>query len=159
MGEKRHSSTILDLVTRWMWVVSFTPPSLYSRGKILRYGLVGGLVGPGDSLDPEEMRKDTCTFRESNSSPPACSKSLYHLSYPSSGYTNAYANYEPSINFQIVGGGYFSYAVAAFLTCGVQSKFELQQVNSRIYFHTYNRIRIESGFYTCIYWGFLTTAS
>jgi hypothetical protein len=31
--EWRYSSTILDLDTRWRWVVSFTPWQLYPRGK------------------------------------------------------------------------------------------------------------------------------
>jgi hypothetical protein len=39
MGEWRYSSTILDLGTRWRWVVSFTPWSLYPRGKRPRYPL------------------------------------------------------------------------------------------------------------------------
>jgi hypothetical protein len=33
MGEWRYSSTILDLCTRWGWVVSFTPGPLYPGGK------------------------------------------------------------------------------------------------------------------------------
>jgi hypothetical protein len=32
MEEWRHSSTFLDLFTRWGWVVSFTPLLLYPRG-------------------------------------------------------------------------------------------------------------------------------
>jgi hypothetical protein len=41
MGEWRHSSTILDLGTRWRWVVSFTPQPLYPQ-----YPLDGRLGGP-----------------------------------------------------------------------------------------------------------------
>jgi len=37
---------ILNLCTRWRWVVSFTPRSLCLRGKSLLYPLVGGWVGP-----------------------------------------------------------------------------------------------------------------
>jgi hypothetical protein len=33
MGEWRYCSTILDLGTRWRWVVSFTPRPLYPRGE------------------------------------------------------------------------------------------------------------------------------
>jgi hypothetical protein len=39
MGEWRYTSTILDLDTRWRWVVSFTHLPLYSRGKSPRYPL------------------------------------------------------------------------------------------------------------------------
>jgi hypothetical protein len=41
MGEWRYSSTILDLGTRWRWVVSFMPWPLYPWGK-----REGGWVGP-----------------------------------------------------------------------------------------------------------------
>jgi hypothetical protein len=41
MGEWRYSSTILDLGTRWRWVVSFTPRPLYPR-----LPLDGNLGGP-----------------------------------------------------------------------------------------------------------------
>jgi hypothetical protein len=37
MGDWRYSSTILDLCTRWRWVVSFTPRPLYLREKRCRY--------------------------------------------------------------------------------------------------------------------------
>jgi hypothetical protein len=33
MGDWRYSSTVLDLSTRWRWVVSFTPQLLYPLGK------------------------------------------------------------------------------------------------------------------------------
>jgi hypothetical protein len=39
MGKWRYGSTILDLGTRWRWVVSFTPLPLYTRGKSPRYPL------------------------------------------------------------------------------------------------------------------------
>jgi hypothetical protein len=39
MGEWRYSSTILDLGTRWMWVVSFTPRPLDPREKSPWYPL------------------------------------------------------------------------------------------------------------------------
>jgi hypothetical protein len=46
MGEWRYSSTILDLCTRWRWVVSFTPWLFYPRGKNPRYPLDRILCGP-----------------------------------------------------------------------------------------------------------------
>jgi hypothetical protein len=33
MGERRYSSNVLDLGSRWRWVVSFTPRPLYPRGR------------------------------------------------------------------------------------------------------------------------------
>jgi hypothetical protein len=44
--EWMYSSIILDLGIRWRWVVSFTPRSLYSRGKTPRNPLVRRLGGP-----------------------------------------------------------------------------------------------------------------
>jgi hypothetical protein len=46
MGEWRYSFTILDLDTRWRWVVSFTPRPLYPQGISVRYPLVRRLDGP-----------------------------------------------------------------------------------------------------------------
>jgi hypothetical protein len=46
MGEWRYSSIILDLGTRWRWVVSFTYRPLYPRGNRPRYLLVRRLGGP-----------------------------------------------------------------------------------------------------------------
>jgi hypothetical protein len=46
MGEWMYSSTILDLGTRWMAMVSFTPQPLYPRGKSPRYKLYRRLGGP-----------------------------------------------------------------------------------------------------------------
>jgi hypothetical protein len=45
-GEGMYSFTLLDLDTRWRWVISFTPLSLYSRGKSPRYPLDERLGGP-----------------------------------------------------------------------------------------------------------------
>jgi hypothetical protein len=46
MWEWRYSSTILDLCTRWMWVVSFKPLPLYPQAKSTRYTLDRRLGGP-----------------------------------------------------------------------------------------------------------------
>jgi hypothetical protein len=47
MGQWRYSCNILlDLGTRWRWVVSFTPQLLYPRGKRPRYALDRRLGGP-----------------------------------------------------------------------------------------------------------------
>jgi hypothetical protein len=45
-GERRYSSSILDLGTRWRRMVGFTPRPLYSRGNFLRYPLDRRLVEP-----------------------------------------------------------------------------------------------------------------
>jgi hypothetical protein len=45
-GEWRYSSTILDLCTRWMWVVSFTALPFYPQGKSTRYPLDSRPGGP-----------------------------------------------------------------------------------------------------------------
>jgi hypothetical protein len=46
MGEWRYNSTILDLGTRWLWMVSFTHRPLYSRRKTSLYPLDRKLGGP-----------------------------------------------------------------------------------------------------------------
>jgi hypothetical protein len=45
MVKWRYSSTILNLGTRWRWVVNFTPRPLYSQGKSPRYRLGRRLGG------------------------------------------------------------------------------------------------------------------
>jgi hypothetical protein len=50
MGQWRYSATILDFCTRWQWVVSFTPRSLYSRRK----GPGSQCIG-GDWVDPRAI--------------------------------------------------------------------------------------------------------
>jgi hypothetical protein len=65
MGCKRHlmdgwmySFIILDLGTRWKWVVSFTPRPLYPRGNCPppRTHWIGGWVCPKIGLDTVEKR-------------------------------------------------------------------------------------------------------
>jgi hypothetical protein len=46
MGEWRYSATIIDLGTRWRWVVRFRPLPLYPQGKRPRYSLYWRLGGP-----------------------------------------------------------------------------------------------------------------
>jgi hypothetical protein len=46
MGERRYSSTFIDLGTGWKWVVSFTPRPLYPRRKNPRCPLDRRLGGP-----------------------------------------------------------------------------------------------------------------
>jgi hypothetical protein len=74
IGEWRYSSTILDLCTRWRWVISFTPLPLYREGKSPRYPLDRRLGGPQSQYG--------CW--KSNPGHPACSQSLYWLSCPDS---------------------------------------------------------------------------
>jgi hypothetical protein len=45
MWEWRYKATILDLGTRWRWVVSFTPRPLFHRKKFPRYPLDRRLGG------------------------------------------------------------------------------------------------------------------
>jgi hypothetical protein len=45
-GKRSIAPRILDLGTRWRWVVSFTPRPLYPQGKRLRYPLDMRLGGP-----------------------------------------------------------------------------------------------------------------
>jgi hypothetical protein len=56
MGEWRYSSTILDFGSRWRRVISFTPRSLYPRGKSPGTHRIRGWVGPRAGLDHVENR-------------------------------------------------------------------------------------------------------
>jgi hypothetical protein len=57
---------ILDLGTRWRWVVSFTPPPLYPQGKSPWYPLDTRLGGPRTVLDAVVKRKIPSPRREWN---------------------------------------------------------------------------------------------
>jgi hypothetical protein len=71
-GEWMHSSTILDLGTRWRCMVSFMPRPLYPR-----YHWIGDwVVGSRACLDAIGLRKVSYLYRESNPGP-----SLYQLVY------------------------------------------------------------------------------
>jgi hypothetical protein len=63
MGQWRYSSTILDLGTRWRWVVSFMPRPFTPGGKSPRYTLDKRLGGP-------QCRSGRCGL-EKNLFPPA----------------------------------------------------------------------------------------
>jgi hypothetical protein len=56
MGQRRYSSIILELDTRWRWRVSFKPWQLYSWGKSPGTQWTGGWVGPTSDLDAMEYR-------------------------------------------------------------------------------------------------------
>jgi hypothetical protein len=66
MGERSYSFTILNLGTRWGWVVSFMPQPLYTWGRVPSTHWIAGWVGP---------------CRESNPSHSTPSRPLY-LIYP-----------------------------------------------------------------------------
>jgi hypothetical protein len=78
---------ILNLGTRWGWVVSITPrPRFTPRERISGTHCTGGWVGPRASPDAEARGKILCLCRGSNPSHPAHSQTLYWLSY--FGYNN-----------------------------------------------------------------------
>jgi hypothetical protein len=60
MGEWRYSSTILDLSSRWRWMVNFTSLPIYPRGKSLWYPLNRWLGGPQNRLTLRRREK-SCT--------------------------------------------------------------------------------------------------
>jgi hypothetical protein len=79
-GEGRYSSTILDLGTRWSWVVTFTPRLDYPLGRISRYHCIRGCIGPRACLNAMEKRKTSCPSQESNPDRPTRSPPLNRLS-------------------------------------------------------------------------------
>jgi hypothetical protein len=84
--EWRYSFIILDLGTRWRWVVSLTPQPLYpppTGETALGIHWIGRWVGSWAGLDPVEKRT-SCPCREWNprpSSPYPVAMLLYRLSY------------------------------------------------------------------------------
>jgi hypothetical protein len=57
IGECSHSSTILDLVTTWGWVISFPLRTPYSRGRIPWYTQKEGWMALRIDLDFMERSK------------------------------------------------------------------------------------------------------
>jgi hypothetical protein len=77
-GEKAQLLLILNLGTRWGWVVSVTP-----RPRFTPFGThwIRGWVGPRAGPDAAARRKILCPCRGSNPDRPARSQTLYCLSY------------------------------------------------------------------------------
>jgi hypothetical protein len=81
-GEEVLFLLILNLGTRWGWVVSVTPRPHFTPGeRTSGTHWIGGWVGPRAGLDTGARRKILCPCRGSNSDRPARSQTLYHLSY------------------------------------------------------------------------------
>jgi hypothetical protein len=76
-GGKIKLLLILDLGTRWGWVVSVTTwPHFTPRGRTPSTHCTGGWVGPRAGLDTEARGKILCLCRESNPSRPVYSQTL-----------------------------------------------------------------------------------
>jgi hypothetical protein len=80
IGERRYSSTILDLDTRCRWVISFTPLPLYPREWVHGTHLLGGWVG-SESIYRMWMKEKPCPCWASKPSLPACCPSPCRLNY------------------------------------------------------------------------------
>jgi hypothetical protein len=102
-GEWRYSATILDLSTRWRWVVRLHALAALPPGKSSSVS-IGYVLG----WDPEPVwtlwrREQSCLCRDLNSGYPTHSPSLYQLSYPDSyerKYVSRFSGYLPwEINF------------------------------------------------------------
>jgi hypothetical protein len=82
-GRGGIAPTIVDLGSRWRWVVSVTPRPRFSPGeRTPGTHCTGGWVGPRAGLDTEVRGKILCPCRGSNRDRPARSQTLYCLSYP-----------------------------------------------------------------------------
>lgn len=66
-GEWRHSSTVLDLCSRWNWVVSFALLPLYPRGNGPATHYIGGRANTRASLNFMMQRKISYLSWKSNS--------------------------------------------------------------------------------------------
>jgi hypothetical protein len=73
----------------WRWVVSFTPLSLYRRGKSPRYTFDRRLGGPRAGLDAAEKTK-ILHCRESNPGRPACRYTDWVIPAPRTNNNNNY---------------------------------------------------------------------
>jgi hypothetical protein len=84
MGEWGIAPRILDLGTRWRWVVSFTPRPLYLPGKNPLYPLDRRLGGPHSRSGrggEEKNSQPPPGIEPENPNRPARSPALYRLSY------------------------------------------------------------------------------
>jgi hypothetical protein len=89
-GEEVELLLILDLGTRWGWVVSITPRPRFTPGeRTLGTHCTGGWVGPRAGLDTEASGKILCPRRESNPDRPVVQPVVRH-------YT-AWANPAPNV--------------------------------------------------------------
>jgi len=86
-GSGGTAPIIIDLGTRWRWVVSSTPRLLYPQGKSPLCPLVRRLAGPRAGWDAVMKRKipRPCRFSNPRSSSPQ--SSTVPLSYPVSLYS------------------------------------------------------------------------
>jgi hypothetical protein len=87
-GEYRYSTKILDLGTRWKWVVSFTPRPLHPWGKSPNYPLERRLGVP-------QSRSGRCGVKKNHFSLPGTelrwsSLSLYRLGYKNLKFNNVH---------------------------------------------------------------------
>jgi hypothetical protein len=81
-GEEVYLLLILNLGTRWGWVISIMPRPRFTPGeRTPGTHWIGGWVGPRAGLDAEARRKILCPCRGSNPDRPARSQTLYWLSY------------------------------------------------------------------------------
>jgi hypothetical protein len=69
---------ILDLSTRWRWVVSFMPQPLYPRERVPGTHCIGGWVGPKASLDAVVKGKIPSHYWDLNPCYSVHSPVLYH---------------------------------------------------------------------------------
>jgi hypothetical protein len=84
-GEEVQLLLILNLSTRWGWVVSITTRPRYTPGeRTPGTHCTGGWVGPRAGLDAETRRKILCLCRRSNPGRPVRSQTLYWQRYPGS---------------------------------------------------------------------------
>jgi hypothetical protein len=82
-GEELQLLLILNLGTRWGWVVSVTPRPRFTPGeRTPGTHFTGGWAGLRAGLDAEARRKILCFCRGSNPGRPVHSQTLYWLSYP-----------------------------------------------------------------------------
>jgi len=60
------SPSILNLGTGWRWVTSLMPRPLYLQRKSPWYQLIGGWMGPRDSMKILDKRKISCSCQDWN---------------------------------------------------------------------------------------------
>jgi hypothetical protein len=81
-GEEVQLLLILNIGSRWGWVVSTTPrPRFTPRERTPGTNWVGGWVGPRAGLDAGARIKVLYPCQGSNPDRPACSQTLHRLSY------------------------------------------------------------------------------
>jgi hypothetical protein len=102
-GEEVLLLLVLNIGTRWGWVINITPrPSFTTGERTPGTHYIGGWVGPRVGLDAEATGKILCHCRGSNPGNPDRSQIRYWLSYPGHNISGIPTEYLREVKYMFV---------------------------------------------------------